>query len=110
MFQPLKLFCIAVFIAGIISCGNHKNENTKEETPVTKLVDDTTMYDFISSVLADRNAADLSSDKLVDREMLPRFLSGKDSLKLLKMKTILSAEDIDFIRKQTQGLNDFKFD
>lgn len=104
-----KIILVILLISSLTSCKkeySHKNKQTEHELP-KQLVDDKTIYEFLNYNFTTKDSAFIHCDNIMSYELFP-YLSQEDSLTILKLDTIFTKADSDFIFKQVKYSNCFK--
>lgn len=100
---------LAILALVSFSCSEPK-ETPEKFRPPKQIVGDRTIYDFLNSIIKDGSPHFKYCDDIMDREFLPYFLTKSGSLEIMKLDSIFTKRDIDFIFKQAGYSSYFKFD
>lgn len=107
----MKKIALFIFLAfSSISCKKeypYKDKYTKHELS-KQLIDDKAIYDFLNYNFTAKDSAFKNCNNIVNHELYP-YLSPEDSLAILKMDTIFTKADLNFIFKQAKYSYYFKF-
>lgn len=104
-----KIVLLMLLVFSSISCKkeyHYKDKYSKHELS-KQPVDDKTIYDFLNYNFTSNDSAFKNCNNITNHELHP-YLSSKDSLAILKMDTIFTKADLDFIFKQVKYSHYFK--
>jgi hypothetical protein len=102
--KMLKHFIHIIFLFSIISCINRSNSKIVRSE---KLVPDSLICATINCFINDTTIPELKfSDRFIDKSKF-KVLSEEDSLLILKLDSIFSKEDLNFIFKQNNNSLNF---
>lgn len=72
-----------------------------------QLVDDQTIYEFLNYNFEHKDPAFFDCENIINQEWYPCFFTHEDSLALIKMDTIFTKADTDFIFRQAEYVQYF---
>jgi hypothetical protein len=104
--KPIVAVC---FVYALFSCGCENKKTTEKELEIdnTELPGTEDIYSFLNVVFV---TSDTFCNKLLDRDINQFRFSAADSIKLVRMDSLFSKEDIAYLYRQMEHISSFRFD